>query len=77
MKTVIGIMIAMFVILIPFGGVWAMIFTPIIGGGGEQSFIYPIYGGIILLSGIIVGCTKMILDEISSLRRQNNNTDQQ
>ena len=34
----------------------------------QESFIYPIYGGIILLSGIIVVCTEFILEEIRSLK---------
>ncbi len=37
-------------------------------GGVRESFIYPIYGGIILLSGIIVVCTELILEEIKSLK---------
>ena len=40
----------------------------LIGGGVRESFIYPIYGGIILLSGIIVVCTELILEEIKSLK---------
>ena len=40
----------------------------IIGGGVQESFIYPIYGGIILLSGLLVVCTELILEEIKSLK---------
>ena len=33
-----------------------------------ESFLYPIYGGIILLAGLIVGCTVLVLEEIRSLK---------
>ena len=33
----------------------SIVFTSILGGGVEQSHIYPIYGAIIVLTGIIVG----------------------
>ena len=39
-----------------------------LGGGVQESFLYPIYGGIILLSGLIVVCTELILEEIKSLK---------
>ena len=38
----------------------------IIGGGAAETYLYPIYGGIILLSGLIVGCTVIVLKEIES-----------
>lgn len=34
----------------------------------HETFFYPIYGGIILLSGLIVFCTELILEEIRSLK---------
>ena len=37
-------------------------------GGIQESFLYPIYGGVILLSGLIVVCTELILEEIKSLK---------
>ncbi|MBR4018726.1 MAG: hypothetical protein IKK12_04160 [Clostridia bacterium] len=68
MKKVIIAMVAMFVLIIPMGGVWGILLKPLIGGGVEQSFIYPIYAGIILLAGLVVGCTVVIIDEIRSLK---------
>ena len=66
-KTIIT-MIAVFALIVwPFGGVWQFL-SRIIGGGGEESFLYPIYGGIILLSGLIVFCTVRVLEEIKSLK---------
>ena len=51
------------------------IFTPswgllsnVLGGGVAESFLYPIYGGLILLAGLIVGCTVLILEEMRSLK---------
>ena len=70
MKKVIVSMIIMFILIVPFGGLWTVIFQPIIGGGGvDLSPIYPIYAGIILLTGLIIGCTIVILEEIRSLKK--------
>ena len=68
MKKAIIMMIVVFALVVwPFSGVWQLL-SGIIGGGVRESFIYPIYGGIILLSGIIVVCTELILEEIRSLK---------
>ena len=62
--------IVMFLLIVPFGGLWTVVFQPIVGGGGvDLSPIYPIYAGIILLAGLIVGCTIVILEEIRSLKK--------
>ena len=39
-------------------------------GGISESYLYPIYGGIILLTGLVVGCTVYISDEIKSLKEE-------
>lgn len=39
-----------------------------VGGGAAESCIYPIYGGIILLSGLIVGCTIIIIDGFKEVK---------
>ena len=68
MKKAIIAMIVVFALVVwPFSGVWQLL-SGIIGGGVQESFIYPIYGGIILLSGLIVVCTELILDEIRSFK---------
>lgn len=68
MKKAIIAMIVVFALVVwPFSGVWQLL-SGIIGGGVQESFIYPIYGGIILLSGLIVVCTELILDEIKSFK---------
>ena len=75
MKKILGVMAAMFFLIFwPFGGIWAMIFRSIIGGGVEQSFIYPIYAGLIILSGIIVGCAVILHEEIKALRDEIRNS---
>lgn len=51
------------------GGLINMIFTPLLGGGIEQSYIYPIYGGIIVLTGVVIGAAKIIIDEIRELKK--------
>lgn len=68
MKKVIVTMVVMFALVVwPFSGIWSLL-SGMIGGGVEETFIYPIYGGIILLSGLIVACTLFILEEITSLK---------
>ena len=68
MKKAIITMVVVFALVVwPFGGV-RQVLSGIIGGGVQESFIYPIYGGIILLSGLIVVCTELILEEIKSLK---------
>ena len=69
MKKVIIAMVVMFILIVPLGGVWGILLQPLIGGGVEQTFLYPIYAGIILLAGLIVGCTAVILEEIRSLKK--------
>ena len=67
MKKALITMVTMFLVIVwPLGGLWEIILNPIIGGGAEQSFIYPLYVGIIILAGIIVACTDLIIKEIRS-----------
>ena len=69
MKKAIITMIVVFAFVIwPFS-VWQFL-SGIIGGGVQESFIYPIYGGIVLLAGLIVVCTELILEEIKSLKAE-------
>ena len=65
-KAIIAMVIMFLVIVWPLGGLWEIILKPIIGGGTEQSFLYPLSIGIILLAGLIVGCTDWIVKEIRS-----------
>lgn len=69
MKKVIIAMAVMFILIVPLGGVWGILLQPLLGGGVEQTFLYPIYAGIVLLAGLIVGCTVIILEEIRSLKK--------
>lgn len=68
MKAVIGV-ILFFSLAMTFGaGISGMIFSSIVGGGVDESYLYPIYGGIVLLAGLIAICTVVILDEIKQLK---------
>ena len=58
----------------PCGGLWSLL-SHLIGGGTAETFLYPIYGGIILLAGLIVGCTTLILEEIKSLKEEIKNAE--
>lgn len=70
MKKVLGAMITMFLLIVwPFGGIWGMLFSKIIGGGVSEGYLYPIYGGIILLAGIVVCCTVIVCNEMKELKK--------
>lgn len=63
-KAIPLVMVLFFALLIfPFGGIWGLL-RHLIGGGAEESFLYPIYIGIILLAGLIVLCTCVVLEEL-------------
>lgn len=68
MKKVLGVMAFFIVVMIFFGGAISQVITLTVGGGIAESYIYPIYGGIILLSGLIVGCTVIIIDEFKEIK---------
>ena len=57
LKKVFGIMVLFGIVMIGGGGAISMAIKAMVGGGVSESYIYPIYGGIILLAGLIVGCT--------------------
>lgn len=70
MKKVIVAIIGMFLLMVwPGAAIWQFI-SKILGGGISEGYIYPIYGGMILLAGIIVGCTVVVLEEIKSLKEE-------
>ena len=69
MKKVLGAMLGMFLLTVwPGVGIWQ--FLSHIIGGVSESFLYPVYGGMILLAGLIVGCTVVILEEIQSIKKE-------
>ena len=71
MKKVIAAMAVMFIAVVLLGGLWEILLKPIMGGGGvNQSFIYPIYIGLILLAGLIVGVGVVIYEEIKKLQEE-------
>ena len=70
MKKVLIAMAAMFLLIVfPGAAFWSML-SRLIGGGVSETYLYPIYGGIVLLAGLVVGCAVVILDEIKSLREE-------
>lgn len=70
MKKALLAMLLMALLVIPLGGLWAFVLRPVIGGGVEQSFIYPIYVGLIVLAGIIAGSASILYDEIRAMRKE-------
>ena len=65
MKNAFIAMLFMFLYLIFFGGV---ILYSMLGGTIEEQRLYPIYGALILLTGIIVGAATIIVQEIHVLK---------
>lgn len=59
----------MVLLMIVGGGFISMVFTSLVGGGIEQSYIYPIYGGIIVLTGVVVGSSQLVIEEIKDLKK--------
>ncbi|MCL2580098.1 MAG: hypothetical protein FWE32_08750 [Oscillospiraceae bacterium] len=67
MKKVVLTMVAFYCLMIvspPFG---YFFYVQLLGAWGFE-FITPIFMGIILLSGLIVGCTLVMLGEVKTLR---------
>lgn len=70
MKYVLLAMGIMSFILIGGAGTISIILTKILGGGIEESFIYPIYGGLIVLSGMVAVVCEILLVEIRDLKKE-------
>ena len=70
MKKVITAMAGMFLAIVLFGGLWNVLLKPLIGGGPEQSFLYPLYIGLILLAGLVVGVAVILYEEIQKLQEE-------
>ena len=69
-KNILLTMFIFAVVMIMGGGGISIVITSIVGGGVDESYIYPLYGGIILLSGLVVGCTCVILEKIKALENK-------
>ena len=69
MKMVFMAMGLMALLMVGGGGFISMIFASILGGNVAQSYIYPIYGAIIALTGVVVGATQMVIYEIKELKQ--------
>ncbi len=68
-KALIAMAVMFMLVVFPGGGIWSLL-SNLVGGGVSETYLYPIYGGIVLLAGLIVGCTDLILDEIKSLKEE-------
>lgn len=66
------LVMAVFFLLMTFGGgIWVPLFSAICGGGVKETFLYPIYGGIVSLAGLMVLCAILIIEEIRELKYKN------
>lgn len=63
-KTAIGFYLLVFVFATPF---YPFLFP---WGGAQETYLHPIYFGLIALSVLIVICTILILEEIQSLKQE-------
>ena len=69
MKKVL-IAILVFWVIMTFGScVSNRVFQPILGGSVEQTYLYPIYGVIVALAGLIVLCTVVILEKMDEIKK--------
>ncbi len=68
-KALIAMAVMFLLVASPVAGLWTLL-SHLIGGGVSETYLYPIYGGIVLLTGLIVGCTVLVLDEINSLKEE-------
>lgn len=68
MKNILIAMGLMAFLMIGGSGYISAIITFLAGGGIEQSYIYPIYGGIIVLTGVVVGVAQWVVEEIKILK---------
>ncbi|SHI45203.1 hypothetical protein [Desulfosporosinus lacus] len=62
LKLILTTMISCYVFIYWLGGPLAEVIFP--GGGVAESYLKPIYLGIVVLSGLIVGCTYYIAELI-------------
>lgn len=70
MKKVFGVMAGFSAGLWPGGGIWWKLLSPLVGGGAQESFLFPLYGGMILLAGIAAGSTVVLYEKVSALEKK-------
>jgi len=59
-------------VIVGLGGLVSALLTKMLGGGVAESFLYPLYGGQIVMAGIVVASAYIIHDEIKVLRNDIN-----
>lgn len=73
MKMIIGITVGFYILNFWILPVVYQILFP--WGGVAETHLHPIYMGMILLSGLMVYCTKLILAEVKELKKQKETKD--
>ena len=64
-KPVLGVMVFFFFLMTWGGALFSVpLFSSMVGGGIAEEFLYPLYGGIVFLAGLLVLCTCLILEEL-------------
>lgn len=70
MRYIIGTMIGFYILTFWLLGFIDPFLFP--WGDARETHLHPIYLGLVLLSGLIVACTKIVLDEIKTLKKKEN-----
>jgi hypothetical protein len=70
MEALIAMIVVFCLMVFPGAGIWIGLLSRILGGGVSETYIYPIYGGIILLTGFVVGFATKLSGEIASLKEE-------
>lgn len=68
MKKIIIAMIFMTFVLFDIGGLMTGLFMSVLGSSVERTYLYPLYGGLVVLAGIIVGAAEIIREDIKELK---------
>ncbi|TFB13489.1 hypothetical protein E3U55_16075 [Filobacillus milosensis] len=64
MRLIVGTMVSFYILIF---WIFPIIYRYFPGDGVAESYLHPIYMGMILLAGLVVACTKIVLEKISEL----------
>jgi transcriptional regulator with XRE-family HTH domain len=71
------LVMVVFYLLMTFGiPLYCWLFELILGGGIQQSYLYPIFGGIVFLAGLVAVCTTLIIEEVRMLKIEDEDEDE-
>ena len=68
-RRTLAAMLIFFVLMFFGAGIYGWLFSHTFGGGVQESYLYPIYGGLILLAGLIVACSCYICNKLDDIKK--------